>query len=172
MAADNGPAKAHFPPADPRFREAGDLPKEIADYCRETGQPVPVLPGEFVRMILESLALAHAETLRQIEALTGQEIDVLHIVGRGSENELLNQLTADTTGLPVIVGPPDAAAIGNLLIQALALWHLKSPDHLRSIVSTSFPTQILKPGPGFEKRVRDKFRALGERLEVAHPLAA
>jgi rhamnulokinase len=172
MAAESGPAKAHFHPADPRFREPGRMPERIATYCRETNQPVPTKPGEFVRMILESLALAHAETLGQLEALTGEEIEVLHIVGHGARNELLNQLTADTTGLPVIAGPVDAAAIGNILVQALALWHLKSPDHIRSIVASSFPTQILKPGPGFEKRTRDKFRALGLRLDVPQPLAA
>ena len=172
MAAENGPAKAHISPGDPRFREPGHMPEKIAAYCRETGQPAPGKPGEFVRVILESLALAHAETLRQLEALTGQEIEVLHIVGRGAKNELLNQLTADTTGLPVIAGPPDAAAIGNILIQALALWHLKSPDHLRSIVSTSFPTQILKPGHNFENKIREKFHALCDRHEQAQPLAA
>ena len=172
MADENGPAKAHISPEDPRFRKPGNMPEKIAAYCRETGQPVPGKPGEFIRVILESLALAHAETLRQLEALTGQEIEVLHIVGRGAQNEFLNQLTADTTGLPVIAGPADAAAIGNVLIQALALWHLKSPDHLRRVVSSSFPTQILKPGLGFEKKIRDKFRALGERLDVPQPVAA
>ena len=110
--------------------------------------------------MLESLALAHAETLRKLEALTGQEIEVLHIVGKGSRNALLNQLVSDTTGLPVVTGPVDAAAIGNILVQALALWHLKSPDHLRSVISSSFPTQILKPGPGFDKKTRDHFAEL------------
>jgi rhamnulokinase len=172
MAAESGPARAHISPEDPRFREPGNMPEKIAAYCRETGQPAPDKPWEFVRVILESLALAHAETLRQLEALTGQEIDVLHIVGRGAQNEFLNQLIADTTSLPVIVGPADATAIGNILIQALALWHLKSPDHLRSIVSSSFPTQILKPGLGFEKKIRDKFRVLNEHLNVPQPIAA
>ncbi len=174
MALESGPAKSHLYPEDHRFSGPGSLPEKIAAYCRETGEPVPVKPGEFIRVILESLALAHAETLRQLEALTGREIEVLHIVGRGAHNELLNQLTADTTGLPVIAGPADAAAIGNILIQALALWHLKSPDHLRSIVSTSFPTQILKPGLNFEKKIRDRFRALSFRPEPAQsqPIAA
>ncbi len=173
MAVESGPAKAHFSPADPRFRESGNMPEKIMEYCRETGQPVPAKPGEFVRVILESLALAHGETLRQLEALTGREIEVLHIVGRGAQNELLNQLIADTTGLPVIAGPADAAAIGNILVQALALWHLKSPDHVRSIVATSFPTQIIKPGYGFEKIIRDKFQRLSESLrQQPQPLAA
>lgn len=172
MAVESGPAKAHISPADPSLREPGSLPEKIMAICRETGQPVPTSPGEITRTILESLALGHGETLRQLEAVTGQEIEVLHIVGPGARNELLNQLTADATGLPVIAGPADAAAIGNILVQALALWHLKSPDHLRSIVSSSFPTQILKPGAGFEKKIRDKFRDIGERHNIAEPLAA
>jgi rhamnulokinase len=172
MAAESGPAKAHISPEDPRFSEPGHMPEKITAYCRETGQPAPGKPWEFVRVILESLTLAHAETLSQLEALTGQEIEVLHIVGRGAQHEFLNQLIADTTGLPVIVGPADAAAIGNILVQALALWHLKSPDHLRSVVSSSFPTQIFKPGHGFEKKIRDKFRALGEQHKQPQPIAA
>jgi rhamnulokinase len=174
LATENGPAKAHFSLGDPRFTEPGDLTEKIAAYCRETGQPVPVTPGEFIRAILESLALAHAETLHQLETLTGREIEVLHIVGHGAKNELFNLLIADATGLTVITGPADAAAIGNLLIQALALWHLKSPDHLRSIVASSFPTQILKPGHGIEKKVREKFQALCERQEKTQhqPMAA
>jgi rhamnulokinase len=172
MAKENGPARAHISPVDPSFREPGSMPDKIQAFCRETGQPVPAKPGEYIRMILESLALGHAETLRQIESLTGQEIEVLHIVGPGAQNELLNQLTADATGLTVIAGPEDAAAIGNLLVQALALWHLKSPDHLRSVVASSFPTQILKPSSAFEKRIRDRFSSLSERLRAPQPLAA
>jgi rhamnulokinase len=172
LAGESEPAQAHFHPADIRFHEAGDIPERIAAYCRETDQPIPAGPGAIVRTILESLALAHAETLKQMETLTGQEIEVLHIVGRGAGNELLNQLTADSTGLPVIAGPVDAAAIGNILVQALALWHLKSPDHLRSIVASSFPAQILKPGHGFSRKVRENFRALRMRLAVPVSIAA
>jgi rhamnulokinase len=155
-----GPAQAHINPDDPRFRNPVNMLDEIANSCRETGQAVPLKPGEFVRVILESLALAHGETLRRLEALTRRQMDVLHIIGRGAQNDLLNQLTADATGLPVLAGPEDAAAIGNVLIQALALWQLRSPDHLRSIVATSFPTRILKAGHTFDRRTRDKFRAL------------
>ncbi len=160
LATESGSAKAHIAPEDPRFHEPGDLPKRIASFCRETDQPVPSTPGEVIRTVLESLALAHGETLRQLEAITGRELEVLHVVGRGARHELLNQLTADVTGLPVVVGPVDATAIGNILVQALALWHLKSPDHLRSLVASSFPTRILKPGRGFDKKIRERFAAL------------
>jgi rhamnulokinase len=169
LAQESGPAEAHISIDDPRFSEPGDLLEKITAFCRETGQPVPATPGEVVRMILESLALAHAETLHQIESLTGQEIEVLHVVGKGANDQLLNQLVADTTGLPVITGPIDAAAIGNILIQALALWHIKSPDHLRSIVASSFPTRIHKPGNSFTPAVREKFRAFGQRLGLLEP---
>lgn len=160
MATENGPAKAHLWLEHSCFHDSSNVLETITTYCRETDQPVPVKPGEFIRIIMESLALAHGETLRQLEGLTNREFEVLHIVGRGTRHDLLMQLTADATGLPVVTGPDDATAIGNILIQALALWHLKSPDHLRSIVSTSFPTRIFKPGLAIDKKTRDKFHAL------------
>jgi rhamnulokinase len=170
LAEESGPAESHIAPEDPRFREPGDLPQKIAAFCRETHQAVPATPGEVVRTILESLALAHGETLRQLEAMTGQDIEVLHIVGRGSRHDLLNQLTADATGLPVIIGPTDATAIGNILIQALALWHLKSPNHLRSLVASSFPTRVLKPGHGFKASTLERFRSFHHHAD--HQAAA
>jgi rhamnulokinase len=145
---------------------------QIAGFCRETGQPVPLKPGEFTRVVLESLALAHGETLHRLEGLTRLQMDVLHVIGRGAHNDLLNQLTADATSLPVLAGPEDAAAIGNVLIQALALWQLRSPDHLRSIVATSFPTRILTPGHTFDRRTREKFRALCDLNAAQQSVAA
>jgi rhamnulokinase len=160
MAQDAGPAVAHISPDDPRFAEPANMLEAIAGFCRGTGQTIPLKPGEFARVVLESLALAHGETLRRLELLTARGIEVLHIIGRGAQNELLNQFTADATGLPVVAGPVDASAIGNVLIQALALWQIKSPDHLRGVVASSFPTKILKPGHTFDRRTREKFRTL------------
>ena len=160
LAVESGPAKAHISLRDARFLSPGDMPDKISSFCRETAQPVPATPGQFVRTILESLALTYAQTLHQLEILIDRKFDKLHIVGGGSRSNLLNQLTANATGLTVITGPVEATAIGNILIQALALGHLESSGHLRRIVENSFPTQTFLPGPGFPDEIRDRFQKL------------
>jgi rhamnulokinase len=160
LAVENGPAQAHICLGDARFLSHDDMPEKISAYCRETGQPVPATTGPFVRTILESLALTYAQTLRQLEELVGHQFEKLHIVGGGSRSDLLNQLAADATGLPVIAGPVEATAIGNILIQALALGHLESSRHLRQIVEKSFPTQTFHPHAGLSDDVRARFQKL------------
>ncbi len=158
LAVENGPAKAHISLKEARFLSPGDMPDKITAFCRETSQPEPATPGQFVRTILESLALTYAQTLRQLEGLVGHKFERLHIVGGGSRSHLLNHLAADATGLTVITGPVEATAIGNILIQALALGHLESAGHLRQIVENSFPTQTFLPGTGFSDEVRVRFQ--------------
>ncbi len=160
LATENGPAQAHISMKDARFLSPGEMPEKIVSFCRETGQKPPETPGAFVRTILESLALTYAETLRLLEKLTGQKIDRLHIVGGGSRSELLNQLAADATGIRTITGPVEATAIGNVLIQALALGQIESPAHLRRIVENSFPTGTFVPGTGLTDEVRTRFQKL------------
>jgi rhamnulokinase len=160
LAVENGPARSHICLRDARFLSHDDMPKKISDYCRETNQAIPATTGEFVRTILESLALTYAQTLRQLENLVGLKFEKLHIVGGGSRSDLLNQMAADATGLTVITGPVEATAIGNILIQALALGHLESSRHLRQIVANSFPTQTLIPGPSLAAEVRARFEKL------------
>jgi rhamnulokinase len=160
LALEHGPAAAHIAPNDPRFLSAGGMPEKVAAFCRETGQPVPATPGEINRVVLESLALSYAHTLAWLEELTGTKIETLHLVGGGGRNDLLNQLTANATGLPVVVGPVEATAIGNLLIQALALGQLESPAHLRRVVEASFPTRTFTPQNGFSLEVRERFLRL------------
>lgn len=160
LAVENGPASAHISLRDARFLSPGDMPDKISSFCRETSQSAPATPGQFVRMILESLALTYAQTLRQLEGLVGRKFQKLHIVGGGSRSNLLNQLAADATGLPVITGPVEATAIGNILIQALALGHLESAGHLRRIVENSFPTQTFLPGKGLSGEVQTRFEKL------------
>ncbi len=145
LAVENGPAETHISLQDTRFLSPGDMPHKIAAFCRETNQPVPSTPGQFVRTILESLALTYAQTLRQLESLVGCKFEQLHIVGGGSRSQLLNQLAADAVGITVVTGPVEATAIGNILIQALALGHLDSSAHLRRIVEIPFPPRPTSP---------------------------
>jgi rhamnulokinase len=108
-------------PDDPAFLPPGDMPARIAAWCRNTGQAEPRSPAAVARCVLDSLALAHRRTLRQAVELTGRDVDVVHVVGGGARNALLCQLTADACGLPVLAGPVEATALGNVLVQALAL---------------------------------------------------
>ncbi|GHJ47156.1 carbohydrate kinase [Catellatospora sp. TT07R-123] len=108
-------------PDDPLFLPPGDMPARIRQACLRTGQPVPESPAALTRCILDSLALAHARTVRQAQQLSGQDVEVVHVVGGGARNALLCQLTADACGLPVLAGPVEATALGNTLVQARAL---------------------------------------------------
>lgn len=140
LAAESEPLVSLINPDDPRFLKPGDMPARIAEFCRETGQPVPEGAGAITRCILESLALLYRSTLSSLESITGRKIDVLHIVGGGSQSELLNQFAADATGRTVVAGPVEATAIGNILIQAITAGELTSLDDLRGCVRKSFPT--------------------------------
>jgi rhamnulokinase len=108
-----------FDPDDPVFLPPGDMPERIVRACRERGEPLPSIdPEVVVRCILDSLAAAFAATITAAERLSGRAVDVVHIVGGGSQNALLCQLTADACGRPVLAGPVEATALGNLLVQA------------------------------------------------------
>ncbi len=105
---------------DPKFLAPGNMPQRITTWCAEHELPIPVSHAAVVRSILESLAAAYARTITQLQEQTGKTISVIHLVGGGSQNSLLCQLTADHTGVPVIAGPVEATAIGNVLIQGRA----------------------------------------------------
>ncbi|HYO38378.1 MAG TPA: rhamnulokinase family protein [Nocardioidaceae bacterium] len=119
-----GTAPAFGPVVDvdgPAFLPPGDMPARIAAACEATGQRPPATPGETVRCILESLALAYRRQVRAVGVLSGRPVDVVHVVGGGARNRLLCQLTADACGVPVLAGPVEAAALGNVLVQARTL---------------------------------------------------
>jgi len=139
------PFRSLIDPNDERFVSPAHMPETIAAYCRETSQPVPESPGEFARCILESLALSYRSALTDLEAATGRRIARVHIVGGGSQSELLNQFAADATGRTVVAGPVEATAIGNVLLQAIALGHLDSLPALREVVRASFPIREYQP---------------------------
>ncbi|GAA3740673.1 rhamnulokinase [Salinactinospora qingdaonensis] len=107
-------------PSDPRFLPPGDMPDRIAAYCRETDQPVPADRAALVRCVLESLALGHRDALRRAAAIADRSVRTVHLVGGGARNALLCQWTADALGLPVVAGPVEATAVGNMLVQAQA----------------------------------------------------
>ncbi len=132
-------------PEDDRFFTPPNMPQAIAEFCRQTGQPVPASPGGFIRCALESLALLYRRRLREVEQLAQRRAERLHIVGGGSRNALLNQLTADATGCTVLAGPAEATALGNVLVQALALGHLKSLAQARAVVRRSFAPEVFEP---------------------------
>ena len=105
---------------DAAFLAPGRMPERIVEACRASGQAVPESPAEITRCILDSLALAHRRAVEDAQRLAGRPVDVVHIVGGGTRNALLCQLTADACGLPVVAGPTEAAALGNVLVQARA----------------------------------------------------
>ncbi len=115
------PFRALVDPDLPTFLPPGDMPARIADACQSTGQAPPQGPAATVRCILDSLAVAYRRTVRQAQQLTGRDIDVVHVVGGGARNTLLCQLTADACGLPVVAGPVESTALGNVLVQARTL---------------------------------------------------
>ncbi|WP_274383860.1 rhamnulokinase [Saccharothrix deserti] len=136
----------------PVFLPPGDMVARIGKACRDTGQRPPATPAEIVRCILDSLALAYRRTVRQAAALSGRPVDVVHVVGGGARNDLLCQLTADACGVPVLAGPVEAAALGNVLVQARTLG-VDLPDvaAMRALIrSTHEPRRFTPSGDGGE----------------------
>lgn len=127
------------------FLAPGDMPARINKYLSQTGQPTTHDKGQMVRLVLESLALKYRRTLEAIEDVTGNIIDVLHIVGGGIQNELLCQFAADATGKRVVAGPIEATASGNILMQAIATGRLQSIEEARAIVRQSFDLKEYQP---------------------------
>jgi rhamnulokinase len=132
---------------DPAFLAPGDMPGRIRDHCMRAGEPSPVDQAAIARCVLESLALKYRQTIDLLETVTRSRPPAIHVVGGGALNRLLCQWTADATGLPVIAGPVEAAEIGNLAVQALALGELASIDEVRELVGRSFTTQTYEPRP-------------------------
>ena len=138
-------------PNDPSFSPPGDIPSRIADYCRRTGQKVPVTPGQTVRVIFDSLALCYRHTTAMIASLTGFYPRAINIVGGGSKDVSLNRLSADATGLPVIAGPSEATAAGNIIMQLIAMGEIGSISEGRELIARSFGTVTYEPDPARER---------------------
>jgi rhamnulokinase len=132
-------------PDDQSFFEPGDMPTRIRSFCKRTGQPIPESVGQVTRSIYESLALKYRYTLEKFIALTGTPIEVLHIIGGGSQNELLNQMTANAIGRPVIAGPTEATALGNAIVQYIALGEFATIQEARELLNRSLPLKTYEP---------------------------
>jgi rhamnulokinase len=141
------PFKCFINPDDAGFLNPGNMPRAIQEYCRNTNQPVPDSKGEIARCIYDSLVLKYKYTIRQIESVTGNRIEKLHIIGGGANNEMLNQLTANALGIPVIAGPTEATAIGNIMMQARAMGFVVSLKEIREVVRFSFDVKTYSPSP-------------------------
>jgi rhamnulokinase len=152
------PFRTLVDPADGSFEHPGDMLSKIADYARSTGQPVPETPGQFVRCCLESLALAYRDKLQTLELILGRRFDVVHIVGGGGKNTLLCQMTADATGQQVVVGPVEATASGNALVQAMAAGEIANICELRRVVADS--CELVS----YEARGTDRWNLVAQRL--------
>jgi rhamnulokinase len=138
---------------DPVFIPPGDMPARIATWLTSRGLPAPSGPAEVVRCILDSLAIAYRRALLAAQSLSGHHADVVHIVGGGSRNELLCQLTADATGLPVVAGPAEATALGNILVQARALGAAPgSLDGMRQLLRSGMGRDLRRFTPSGESR--------------------
>jgi rhamnulokinase len=161
LATEAPPLRSLVDPDDPRFLAPPDMPDAIAGYCRETGQPVPESEGQFVRCALESLALKYACVLTWLEELTGTPVEVVHVVGGGSRNELLNRFAAGACRVPVVAGPVEATVLGNVLIQARTAGELGSLSDLREVVRTSGDVRQFDPeDPARWDAARDRFHEL------------
>lgn len=127
------------------FMAPPDMPAAIQAFCERAGQPAPETPAQFVRCVLESLALKYRVVLDQLRRVSPTPINRLHIIGGGSQNQALSQFAASATGLPVVCGPMEATAIGNLLVQAMGMEELASLAELRAVVRASFPLREYEP---------------------------
>jgi rhamnulokinase len=145
LAEQATPFRSLIDPDDASFLLPPDMPQAIAIYCRRTNQPAPEGPGAVIRCCLESLALKYRYVLEQLEALTGKAFQVLHVVGGGSQNSLLNQFTADAINRPVLAGPVEATALGNVLVQAMGLGLVDSIGQIREVVRQSFELTQFEP---------------------------
>ncbi|MBR3893730.1 MAG: rhamnulokinase [Clostridia bacterium] len=146
-AKESRPFRSFINPDDASFATPGNMPERIREYCRRTGQPVPETVGEVVRCIYESLALKYRYTVESINRLMGKDAKVIHVVGGGTKDKFLSQMTADACGIPVAAGPEEATAVGNLMMQAIACGAVADVKEARRIIAASFELKKYEPTP-------------------------
>ena len=164
LAANAKPLRSLVNPGDVRFLNPKDMPKAIQEFCRETKQPVPKSPGELTRCARESLALKYRNVLGALEELTDNRIEVIHIVGGGSKDALLDQMTADACQRPVVTGPVEATAMGNLMMQVRASGEVSSLAEMRDAIRKSSEVKRYEPrDESAWKEAAEKFGCLARR---------
>ena len=167
MAEASAPFAALIDPDDPAFTAAGDMPSRIAGFCERTGQAGPSTRGEVARTILESLALRYRIALEAIEGIIEEPIETLHVVGGGGRNLLLNQFTANAVGRPVVVGPVEATAAGNILMQMVATGEIASLSEGREIIRRSFQPTAYSPEDADEwERAYERFKGISSHSSL------
>jgi rhamnulokinase len=159
LAGSATPFESFINPADPRLLVPGEMPLKIQAFCKETEQTVPRKPGPIYRCILESLALMYRKQIRELEYLSGHQFSGLYLLN-GSGTSLLNHFIANALQIPVVIAPRDATAIGNIVVQALALGHLKSLEHAREVLRKSFKPQVISPHAKVWDMAYDRFATL------------
>ncbi|MDD5596345.1 MAG: rhamnulokinase [Victivallaceae bacterium] len=146
IAREAEPFRTFIDVNNPGFLNPECMKTAIDEYCLATGQRPPQSDGAYVRCALEGLGFLYKETLEQLRDIQKQEINRIHVIGGGCQDKLLCQITADATGLPVLAGPCEGTAAGNLIVQAIALGHIKDPAAARKIIADSFEIDTYKPG--------------------------
>lgn len=167
QAAAAPPFRSLIEPDDATFLAPEDMPAAIERFCRRADQPVPETDGQFVRCALESLALKYRTVLEWLEELTGTPVEVIHVVGGGSQNALLNQFTANACGKPVLAGPVEATGLGNVLVQARSSGEIATLADLRAVVRAS--TEITEYEPADQRQWREaceRFAHMRARLRA------
>jgi rhamnulokinase len=145
LAREATPFESFVDTDDRSFLTPGDMPTRIRAFCEQTGQIPPKTDGAVARCIIESLALKHRWALNRLEKVMGKSLDPVHVIGGGCKNSLLAQMTADASGRTVITGPVEATAIGNIMIQLLALGHVSSLEEGTEVIGRSFDSMVYEP---------------------------
>lgn len=151
---------SYIDPNHPLFAEPGRMEEKIKLFLEQTGQQLPKNRGQLVRVVLESLAMVYRKTIHDLQKVTGEPVKVVHIFGGGIQNQLLVQLTADLTQLPVVAGPVETSVLGNIVSQLLVLKQT-TPDHVVNIMNHSYAVKTYRPSrvESFENRLK-KFEML------------
>lgn len=145
LARAEKPFTCFIDPDDPLFATEGNLPQRIRDYCRNTNQAVPETTGAVIRCIYESLAMKYRYAIEQISENTGRCFDVLHLLGGGTKDSFLCRMTADSLGFDVVAGPTEATALGNIMLQLIALEEISDIDEAREIIKKAERVKTYKP---------------------------